>query len=53
MIPSAFFQGQKSLGFALPEMYIACGAYGATFTGLVLNPNQERVIMKIAWDDAD
>ncbi len=36
-------------------MYIACGSYGATFTGRVYTREAplERVILKIAWDDQD
>jgi hypothetical protein len=58
MIGRLYFERSQSFFYALPEMYIACGAYGATFTGLVteaapdLEP-VERLILKVAWDDAD
>ena len=52
MIPRKYFERSSQFFYVLPEMYIACGAYGATFTGLMPTKN-ERVIMKVAWDDAD
>jgi hypothetical protein len=58
MIGRKYFERSQSFFFALPEMYIACGAYGATFTGIITDapPESEpveRVILKVAWDDAD
>ena len=57
-INKRFFKRSPAFFFALPEMYIACGAYGATFTGVVTSQDSslepvERLILKVAWDDYD
>lgn len=51
MLPLSTFRHHTIFG-ALPEMYVASGSYGATFTGKVfVRDSVERVILKVAWDD--